>query len=215
MEKVKRVKIKKFSRSLTEESLNYKILFALIKSAKQAGRGLVKIAEGIGYLLDGFDTNSVYQKFYGTYYANKESQRMRKKIRQEWEIKRAIKDLQKMNYIKVSKNGKRVYLIEKGALEFLKFNLLRRKPEWDRKWRVVIFDILEKKRGQRNFLRKQLKWLGFRELQKSVWVFPYDIKKELEELLTICDFDAQGDIRFLTVEKIEDDRDLKREFGLI
>lgn len=215
MEKVKRVKIKKFSRSLTEESLNYKVFFALIKSVKQAGRGLIKIAEGIGYLLDEYDMTSVYQKFHGTYYANKESQRMRKKIRQEWEIKKAIKDLQKMNYIKVSKNGKRVYLIEKGALEFLKFNLLTRKPDWDRKWRVVIFDILEKKRGQRNFLRKQLKWLGFRELQKSVWVFPYDIKKELEELLTICDFDAQGDIRFLTVEKIEDDRDLKREFGLI
>lgn len=215
MGKVKRVKIKKFSRSLTEKSLNYKVLFALIKSVKQAGRGLAKIAEGIGYLLGEYDMTSVYQKFYGTYYANKESQRIKEELKQEWEIKRAIKDLQKMNYIKVSKNGKKVYLIEKGALEFLKFNLLRRKPEWDRKWRVVIFDIVEKKRGQRNFLRKQLKWLGFRELQKSVWAFPYDIKKELEELLTICDFDAQGDIRFLTVEKIEDDKDLKREFGLI
>jgi DNA-binding transcriptional regulator PaaX len=55
--------------------------------------------------------------------------------------------------------------------------------------------------------------LGFKELQKSAWIFPYDIKKDIEELMEIAKYNTQGDIRFLTVEKIEEDDDLKKWFG--
>jgi len=211
---IKRVKIKKFTKSLTGDSFNQKVFFALIKSMRQIGRGLVEIAGIPAYLLDGFDMTSVTQKFHGTYYANKEGQRIREKLREEQRIRSAIKELRSMNYIKIDKNNRKVYLLEKGALEFLRLKIREKKPRWDGKWRVIIFDVPEERRNQRDFLRRRLKWLGFKELQKSVWIFPYDIKKEIEELLTICNFDTQGDIRFLKVDKMEDDKDLKRLFGL-
>lgn len=212
--KTTKIRIKKFPRSLRKDSLNQKLLLLMLKSIKKSSKGLVKIGSFCIDLLDGFDMTSVYQRFYGTYYANKEEQRIRAKIRKEWEIKKAIKNLQSMDYIKIDEAKRKAYLTEKGVLEFIKFRIKNRESIWDGKWRLIVFDIPEEKRKQRDFLRERLKWLGFKELQKSVWIFPYDIKKELEEVMTICKPDISGDIRFMTVNKIEDDKDLRDYFGL-
>src|SRR3989344_7174587 len=52
---------------------------------------------------------------------------------------------------------------------------------WDGKWRVVIFDIPEARRTLRNRLRDMLLQIGFVQLQKSVWVYPFDC----EDLVTL------------------------------
>lgn len=57
-------------------------------------------------------------------------------------------------------------------------------PTWDGKWRMVMFDINEKNRGRRDQLRTMLQSFGFRQLQKSVWVYPYPCE-ELIALLQI------------------------------
>lgn len=41
--------------------------------------------------------------------------------------------------------------------------------KWDGKWRLVIWDIPEKRRRARDLLRHQLKQLGFKKFQQSVW----------------------------------------------
>jgi len=212
--KVKQIRIKRFPKALRKGSLNQKVLLLMLRSIKKTAKGVIKVGGFCIDLLDGFDMTSVAQKFHGTYYANKEAQRIKEKIRKEWEIKQAIKRLQSMDYIKIDEAHKKAYLTEKGILEFIKFRIQDKESSWDGKWRMVIFDIPEEKRAQRDFLRRQLRWLGFKELQKSVWVFPYDIKQELEEVLTICKSNIYGDIRFLTVDKIEDDKDLRNYFNL-
>lgn len=73
---------------------------------------------------------------------------------------------------------------------------------------------MENQRQIRNLLRRRLKWIGFKELQKSAWIFPYDVEKETKEILKVCNIDIVGDVRFLTVEKMNNDEDLKKEFGL-
>lgn len=211
---VRHVKIKKFPKALKKGSVNQQLFLLMLKSIKKTSKGLIGLAGFSIDLLGGFDMTSVYQKFYGTYYANKEEQRIKERTRKEWEIKRAIKRLQSMDYIKINEGHKKAYLTEKGLLEFIKFRIQDSKSSWDGKWRMVVFDISEKIRTQRDFLRKQLKWLGFKELQKSVWIFPYDIKKDLEEILTIFGLDFSGDVRFVIVDKIEDDKDLRQYFNL-
>ena len=129
----------------------------------------------------------------------------------------AIGKLKKQGLLAEYKKGGERYLriTEKGKIEIVRDKLRVKTAEsWDKKWRIVIFDIPEATRGDRNFLRRQLKWLGFFELQKSVWVFPYEIKDELREFIKLCKIELQGDIRFLTVERIEEDSDLRRQFGL-
>jgi len=90
----------------------------------------------------------------------------------------------------------------------------KRKLPWDGKWRIIIFDVPEISRKDRDFLRNQLRWLGFMELQKSVWIFPYEIKSELKEFIKLCRLKLKGDVRFLTAEDIDNDKDIKKYFKL-
>lgn len=65
-------------------------------------------------------------------------------------------------------------LTAKGALalEDLSFRQLKQYKKWDKKWRVVIFDIPESKRPARDQIRRLVKDLGFLKLQISVWAHP-------------------------------------------
>lgn len=126
-------------------------------------------------------------------------------------------ELKRSGYFQEEKKGKerKWALTSKGRLVIIK-NILRDKKsrlKWDGKWRAIIFDIPELSRKDRDFLRKELKWIGFQELQKSVWVFPYEIEKELVALLNLWKIQFKGDIRFLTIEKM-DDKDLKKYYQL-
>lgn len=81
---------------------------------------------------------------------------------------------------------------------------------WDGKWRVVIFDVPERVRGRRDFLRRELSAFGFHQLQKSVWVTPYPLPDGFSEL--VGELALGKHFRILTVERIEADRDLRSIF---
>lgn len=51
--------------------------------------------------------------------------------------------------------------------------------KWDRRWRIVIFDIPQELHRNRVALGRKLKNLGFYMLQKSVFVFPHPCEEEL------------------------------------
>ncbi len=86
--------------------------------------------------------------------------------------------------------------------------------QWDGKWRAIAFDIIEKHRGKRNMLRRQLRLLGCIELQKSFWITPHNILEELLCLLRIWEIEMQGDVRVFVIQKIYKDNDLKKFFDL-
>lgn len=50
---------------------------------------------------------------------------------------------------------------------------------------MVIFDIPENRKNIRNAFRRDLKLLGYEQLQKSVWLSSYDVLRETEELIDI------------------------------
>lgn len=109
------------------------------------------------------------------------------------------------------------YLTKSGRIEIIK-NIIKYKKgdeEWDGKWRAIIFDIPEANRKERNFLRRELKWMGLKELQHSIWITHYDMEKEFLSLLKLWHKDFKGDIRFLKIEKIVDDKDFIKEFDLV
>jgi len=132
---------------------------------------------------------------------------------------RGVSNLNRSGYIKIKKikDKKKLYLTSKGRVEIIK-NILQQKKEkelkWDGKWRAIIFDVPEASRRDRDFLRRELLWMGFKELQKSVWIYPYEIEKELKALLELWKADFAGDIRFLAIEDM-DDKDLRKYFNLV
>ena len=137
-----------------------------------------------------------------------------------YDVGKRINDLERRNYIEVIKNKRGVEggikLTIKGKMEIIKYKikLNLEKPKWDGKWRAVCWDIPELKRKDRDYLRRLLKWVGFKEMQKSFWIFPFDVKEEFTELIKLYKVELAGDIRFLIIEDIEDDKDLRIHFGL-
>jgi DNA-binding transcriptional regulator PaaX len=84
---------------------------------------------------------------------------------------------------------------------------------WDGKWRVLIFDISERRRGIRDKVRRTLVSIGSVHLQDSVWVYPYDC----EDLVTLlkADFKIGRDLLYMIVDSIENDKCLRESFDLM
>lgn len=75
---------------------------------------------------------------------------------------------------------------EKAVLAKIKFD----DQKWDGKWRLVIFDIPEKRRAVRDLLRSKLKQWDFIHLQQSVWASKKDCTKVLRDFIKSVGIEA-------------------------
>lgn len=121
-----------------------------------------------------------------------------------------IRDNEGIIKVKLSNKGK------KRIKEFSFHSLKIKKPfHWDRKWRILIFDIPTKPKiynQAREALRKKIKELGFYQMQKSVWVYPYECE---DEILLIAElYHVQKYIEIITAEKILHENIVKKHFKL-
>lgn len=112
---------------------------------------------------------------------------------------------------KIEKNGAiYIRITSKGKNEIQRdFPLLSlQKRQWDRKWRIVMFDIEEIKKQVRERLRLKLKELGFGMLQESVFISPHDILKDFNEFA--CASGIKDYLYLLETSKliVADDREL-------
>jgi len=87
-----------------------------------------------------------------------------------------------------------------------------KRRRWDKRWRVIIFDIPESLPGIRDSLRTTMKSFGFCRLQDSVWMYPYDCEDVMALLKT--DLQVGVAVRYMIVEKIEHDKEFREHFGL-
>ena len=115
------------------------------------------------------------------------------------------------------RDGKRYARLTRAGEQALKLETLRdagaRKPKrWDKRWRVVIFDIPERRRTIRVRLRRFMDEFGFVRLQDSVWVYPYDC----EDLIALAKakFRVGLDVLYMIVEQLENDKHLRGHFAL-
>lgn len=83
---------------------------------------------------------------------------------------------------------------------------------WDKKWRMVIFDVPEDEREARDALREHLACLGFYKLQQSVAVYPFDCKDEVDFIIELLDIRKY--VRFIVAESIDNEPEVKRFFKL-
>lgn len=133
-------------------------------------------------------------------------------------VKKAITKLKDRGLVEFEKRGEKSFarLTQKGERELLRYQLkgaiIKKPKKWDRKWRVVIFDIKEQRKFTRDEIRKNLTNLGFLRLQNSVWVYPYDCEEII--IMMKAYFKIGKDVLYMTVEQIENDKWLKEEFRL-
>lgn len=78
----------------------------------------------------------------------------------------------------------KIILTENGKKVLLRFNYedmqIKTPRIWDRNFRVIVFDIPERKRSARDSLREKMKELGCIRFNDSVWVYPYPCQKEID-----------------------------------
>jgi len=140
----------------------------------------------------------------------------KKKYNLKYYLTQKTKKLIKDGFIKTeTKNGKQfLSLTKKGERKLLHYQVKEKKKiKWDGKWRVVVFDVWENARSKRNLLRNEIKDFGFIQLQRSVWIYPYSCAEFIELLKTDLSFGKN--IRYMVVQKLDHDKNLRKYFGLI
>jgi cellulose synthase/poly-beta-1,6-N-acetylglucosamine synthase-like glycosyltransferase len=144
--------------------------------------------------------------------------RHRRRTNPKYSVNATFSKLLRDGMICLEKNdhGKFVSLTEAGRRQLRawgEYKYFVEKPKkWDKKWRIIIFDIKTKRNNVRDQLRKTLKHMGFIQLQRSVWVYPYDCEDFI--ILLKADYKIGKDVLYLIVDRIENDRDIKSHFGL-
>lgn len=106
-------------------------------------------------------------------------------------------------------------LTEKGRRELPRVRFDTYEPikrQWDGQWRVICFDIPEKRKHLRSRLQYKLRDIGFFRLQDSVFVYPYACDDLL--LLVHDAFGLQKEVRLMTVITVDDETVLLRYFKL-
>ena len=133
----------------------------------------------------------------------------------KWQYDRAIRRLAQNERVKlIKKNGQTfIQLTQKGKIDVLLKKLEHGQTKnWDGKWRLMIWDIPETSRQKRDQIRWFIKRLHFFLLQKSVFITPYEMSKDTVDYLVesgLMDY-----IRFLRVDRLDNDQAMKKHFGL-
>jgi hypothetical protein len=108
-----------------------------------------------------------------------------------------------------------IVLTEEGKERALQYKIdeieIKIPKQWDNKWRIVFFDIPEKRRAARDALRRKLKEIGFYEMQKSVFVHPFYCKDEVDFLIEF--FDIRPFVRYAEVINITNEAQFKIQFN--
>lgn len=118
--------------------------------------------------------------------------------------------------IKQSPNGKiKVFLSPEGYRHLRIYASQGMAPKkkmiWDRRWRVLIFDIPSEKSMIRDAFRNTIKGFGFYQMQKSVWVYPYPCEDEI--LFLAKRYGIADNVEILTVKKMVHDLEMRKIFG--
>ncbi len=107
-------------------------------------------------------------------------------------ITRSLKGLKEAGLIESLNSGQNDYarLTKAGRMKANSYKLEAKSslvdPSWDGKWRIILLDLPESRKSERESLRYLLKKAGFVCLKNSAWISPYpfehlflNIKKDL------------------------------------
>lgn len=92
-------------------------------------------------------------------------------------ISKMVYELERRKYIEICE-GDSVKLTNKAKIKIIDRVVAAQSP--DLKFRIVSFDIPETKRTNRNNFRRAIKRMGFKQIQKSLWVTHSNVGEYVE-----------------------------------
>jgi len=150
------------------------------------------------------------QSFFSPMYSFSKPTRMLFGLDDNYEQKEINKNTIRKNLERLVKQGmvrkkNDAFFLSEEAKKLFEHIGLRRKAmskKWDGKYRLIIFDIPEKKKDGRVWLRGELYLLGYVQLQKSVFIGKYplieDVIREVQKRR------IDGFVNYLIVDKVHD-----------
>lgn len=156
------------------------------------------------------------KKYRGHKFTRKEKER---------KIAKTFYYLKESGYIRMRPSGKdfKIFLTKLGKGKLKKMNLetliVKKPSSWDGKWWQVAADIpTEEYKWAADLFRQKLKDMNFFPLQRTLWIYPYDPREEIEFIIRYYGIES-----FVTVMEInrlvrDDERKIKvffREEGVI
>ncbi len=132
-------------------------------------------------------------------------------------LRSEIKRLKSTGIIEeISQEGEAIFrLTEKGKQKLFKYKLedmVLKSGNWDRKWRLVIYDIPTGYKNQADAFRRLIKKMDLLQIQKSVYLTPYPCKDEIAFLKTMYGIDDY--VTVLTISGIESEESYRKYFGV-
>lgn len=128
--------------------------------------------------------------------------------------------LKQQKLVKISENSDgsfQITLNEKGRkrVSRIRFDrLVVSKSHWDQKWRIIMFDIPEEHKTMRDYISRHLKRIGFKQLQRSAFVFPYPVD-EFMDLLRELFPEVSRHVVYLVADDIDTHNTLVKDFRSI
>jgi phenylacetic acid degradation operon negative regulatory protein len=98
---------------------------------------------------------------------------------QKYALTRSLKGLSEAGLVESHHSGQSEYarLTKQGRVRARSQQLEARSsllnPNWDGKWRIILLDLPEERKSERDGLRYLLKKAGFLLLKNSVWISPH------------------------------------------
>ena len=136
----------------------------------------------------------------------------------QWEIERALERLLNGEYLKRQgpHNNLSISLTPKGKDRLhrieLKNAVIKKPKQWDNRWRLVFFDIPQNKHKQRDVIRRKLRELGFLQIQKSVYLHPYECYEIIQAIQNF--YRIKPHFHYAVIEKIEHSKTYLKHFNL-
>lgn len=160
-----------------------------------------------GILMPG--TAVIYKEF--TKYQRKKEQDQWDKSNL-WRLKQLLKRLERQKVVAI--NGNQIVITNKGKRKLLKYDLetMTLTQKIDGKWRIIIYDIADMKKQERELFRSMLRKLHLLQLQESVYLTPFVCDNEIEYLRQR--FNIGNDVMVIKVAGIENESAYKKYFGI-
>lgn len=144
---------------------------------------------------------------------------IKKKRFEKEKFLRDLKSLQKrelVDYRELESGRIEIKITKKGKEKILKYQIdeikLKKPQRWDRKWRLIMFDIPHSHKAARDVFRRKLLDLRFYPLQKSVFITPYPCEDEIDFIASI--FDVRKYVLIVYVSNFEGEEKLRHYFSI-
>jgi len=128
--------------------------------------------------------------------------------------KKRFEDLHGKGLIYLS--GEKVKLTKKGRLLLAKIeteNIEIKKPKkWNGIWQIVSYDIPVDKNPERDYFRSKLVYWGFKKVQKSIWVLPYEAEEEIA--VTARSLSINPHVMYFTTKHLPNEEKYLKLFNL-